>query len=85
MVALWDPDASDLDGDAETMSINFSSSFEDDVLLHKDIGLLLILCKPSLHAQLSVKALGIAKNVLIVSPPCGISPAQNLRMLQSAG
>ena len=82
-MALWDPDACDLEGEAECMSIEFSSQFEDDVLLHREIGLLLVLCPPSYHAQLAVKALGIAKHVY-VQPPCAISATQTLRMLQSA-
>ena len=83
VVALWDPGANDLESEAECMSIEFSSQFEDDVLLHREIGLLLVLCAPSYHAQLAVKALGIAKHVY-VQPPCAISATQTLRMLQSA-
>ena len=47
----------------------------DDVLLHKDVGLLIILSPPQTHAQIAVKALGIGKHVY-VSAPCSISTAQ---------
>ena len=39
----------------------------DDVLLRKDVDLVVILCPPSLHSQIAVKALGIGKHVV-----CGV-------------
>ena len=38
--------------------VAFSSSNMDDVLLHKDVGLLIILSAPVTHSQIAVKALG---------------------------
>ncbi len=83
MVALWDADGSELEDEAESLNISLYSCYEDDVLLNKDIGLLIILCPPIHHAQLAVKALGIAKHVY-VHPPCSTQTSQTLRMVQSA-
>ena len=81
VVALWDPNNQ---GDEllKTIDIDYAS-FEDEVILNQKIGLLLIFCDPSHHAQIAVKALGIAKHVF-VHPPASISPAQTQRMVQSA-
>ena len=83
VVALWDEDGSELENEAESLNISIYSSFEDDVLLNKEIGLLIILCPPIHHAQIAVKALGIAKHVY-VHPPCATGALQTLRMVQSA-
>lgn len=40
----------------------------DDVLLHRHVGLVAVLCQPDLHAQIAVKALGIGKHVLCDIP-----------------
>lgn len=82
-MALWDADGSELEEEAESLNISIYSSYEDEVLLNKEIGLLIILCPPIHHAQIAVKALGIAKHVY-VHPPCATSASQTLRMVQSA-
>ena len=83
VVAIWDADDSELEEEAESLNISIYSSHEDDVLLNKDIGLLIILCPPIHHAQIAVKALGTFKHVY-VHPPCATNAPQTLRMVQSA-
>ena len=83
VIAIWDEDDGQMEEEAESLNIGFSSPYVDDVLLHKEIGLLLILCPPIYHASIAVKALGIAKHVY-VHPPCAISGPETLRMVQSA-
>lgn len=88
VVALWDPN-NNQESEAKfaaksNLNIEIEvASYEDEVILHPEIGLLLIFCDPSYHAQIAVKALGIAKHVF-VHPPASISPAQTQRMVQSA-
>ena len=53
----------------------------DDVLLKKDVALIIILCPPSLHSQIAVKALGIGKHV-VCGVPGGLDQAECLRMVQ---
>jgi len=65
------------------LDIPFSTCRIDDVLLRKDVDLILILCPPSHHSQIAVKALGIGKHVA-VPPPAGISQSETLRMVQAA-
>ena len=83
IVAIWAECQDEADQAAHEFEIGFSSSNMDDVLLHKDVGLLIILSPPMTHSQIAVKALGIGKHVY-VSAPCSISTSQVLRMVQSA-
>ena len=53
----------------------------DDVLLKKDVALIIILCPPSLHSQIAVKALGIGKHV-VCGVPGGLDQPECLRMVQ---
>jgi len=83
VVAIWDEDGSLLEEEAESLNISIYSSHEDDVLYNKEITLLIILCPPIHHAQIAVKALGIAKNVY-VHLPCATNVPQALRMVSAA-
>lgn len=55
----------------------------DDVLLRKDVELVLVLCPPNLHSQIAVKALGIGKHVLC-DRPAGLSQCEALKMVLAA-
>ena len=88
MVAIWDPNNNQESEAKYAAKANLNieievASYEDEVILHPEIGLLLVFCDPSYHAQIAVKALGIAKHIF-VHPPASISPAQTQRMVQSA-
>ncbi|KAK2119008.1 Glucose-fructose oxidoreductase domain-containing protein 2 [Saguinus oedipus] len=49
---------------AEEMNVAFHTSRTNDVLLHQDVDLVCISIPPQLTRQISVKALGIGKNVV---------------------
>jgi len=70
--------------DAEQMgkdlSIPFCTNKVDEVLLRKDVELVIILCPPNLHSQIAVKALGIGKHVLC-DRPAGLSQCESLKMV----
>ena len=66
---------------ATSLNIPFFTSRVDDVLLRKDVGLVVILCPPNLHSQIAVKALGIGKHVLC-GIPGSLNQAEFLRMVQ---
>lgn len=83
IVAIWAESQEEADRAGHEYGVAFSSSNMDDVLLHKDVGLLIILSAPVTHSQIAVKALGIGKHVY-VSAPCSINTSQVLRMVQSA-
>ena len=51
------------------------------MLLKKDVALIIILCPPSLHSQIAVKALGIGKHV-VCGLPGGLDQPECLRMVQ---
>ena len=79
--AIWCRVFSEAETVATSLSIPFFTSRVDDVLLRKDVGLVVILCPPNLHSQIAVKALGIGKHVLC-GIPGSLSQAEFLRMVQ---
>jgi len=81
--AIWGKTTEEAESLAQMLDIPFSTCRIDDVLLRKDVDLILILCPPSHHSQIAVKALGIGKHVA-VPPPAGISQSETLRMVQAA-
>ncbi|KAL1784190.1 glucose-fructose oxidoreductase domain-containing protein 2 isoform X2 [Sigmodon hispidus] len=62
--ALWGKTEEEAKQLAEEMNISFYTSRTDDVLLHQDVDLVCINIPPPLTRQISVKALGIGKNVV---------------------
>lgn len=81
--ALWARTAQEAESAAQALSIPFHTSQVDDVLLRRDVDLVIILCPPSLHSQIAVKALGIGKHVLC-GVPGGLDQAECVRMVQAA-
>jgi predicted dehydrogenase len=68
---------------AEELEISFFTSKVDDVLLKREVDLIIIMCPPLLHAQIAVKALGIGKHVLC-DKPGGLSQSETLKMVHAA-
>ena len=81
--AIWARSNMEAEATAQSLSIPFHTSRVDDVLLRKDVGLVVIFCPPSLHSQIAVKALGIGKHVLS-GVPGGLNQGECLRMVQAA-
>jgi len=81
--AIWARTNLEAETAAQSLNIPFSTSRVDEVLLRKDVGLVVVLCPPSLHSQIAVKALGIGKHVLC-GVPGGLSQGECLRMVQAA-
>lgn len=61
----------------------FSLIQVDEVLLHKNVDLVCIVCPPHLHGQIAVKALGIGKHVLC-DRPAGLCQSSVLKMVNAA-
>lgn len=78
--AVWSPTKQDAQETAKELKIPFSTDKIDDVLLRKDVDLIFVLCPPNLHAQISVKALGIGKHV-VCDKPAGLNQADALKMV----
>jgi len=81
--AVWGKTYEEAQGCAGRLGIPFATQSIDDVLLRKDVDLILVLSPPSLHAQITVKALGIGKHVA-VEPPAGINQSETLRKVKAA-
>ncbi len=58
MEAIWGQTSDEAESAAKDLNIPFATSRVDEVLLRKDVDLVVILCPPSHHSQISVKALG---------------------------
>ncbi len=58
MQALWGRTRDEADLVASELEIPFATNRVDEVLLRKDVDLVVILCPPAQHSQIAVKALG---------------------------
>lgn len=83
MEALWARTSIEAERAAAKLGVPFHTCHVDDVLLRKDVDLVIILCPPSLHSQIAVKALGIGKHV-VCGVPGGLDQGECLRMVQAA-
>ncbi|XP_065352556.1 glucose-fructose oxidoreductase domain-containing protein 2 [Cloeon dipterum] len=83
VVAIWGRTPASAQNIAKELSIPFYTSKVDEVLLRKDVDLIFVLCSPHLHAQISVKALGIGKHVLC-DRPAGICQNDALKMVKAS-
>lgn len=81
--AIWGRTLAEAAEIAKDYEIPFYTSRIDDVLLRKDVDLIFIICSPSLHAQIAVKALGIGKHV-VCDKPAGLSQSEALKMVRAA-
>lgn len=80
--AIWSRTFTEAEAAASELNIPFYTNRVDDVLLRKDVGLVVISTPPSLHSQIAVKALGIGKHVLCGAPG-GLNQSECLRMVQA--
>ncbi|XP_033209406.1 glucose-fructose oxidoreductase domain-containing protein 1 [Belonocnema kinseyi] len=81
--AIWGRTIAEASEVATELEIPFHTSRIDDVLLRRDVDLIFIMCSPSLHAQIAVKALGIGKHV-VCDKPAGLSQGEALKMVRAA-
>lgn len=81
--AIWSRTFNEAEVAASELSIPFYTNRVDDVLLRKDVGLIVVSTPPNLHSQIAVKALGIGKHVLCTVPG-GLNQSECYRMV-SAG
>lgn len=78
--AIWSQTVQDAEQAAKDLKVPFFTNKIDDVLLRKDVDLIFVLCPPYLHAQISVKALGIGKHV-VCDKPAGLNQSDALKMV----
>lgn len=81
--AIWGITLQEAEAVAGELNIPFFTNKIDDVLLKKNVNLVFIVCAPHLHAQISVKALGIGKHV-VCDKPAGLCQAEALKMVRAA-
>ncbi|KFD55005.1 hypothetical protein M513_04187 [Trichuris suis] len=81
--ALWTPDIAHTVQVAADLDIPFAASCPDEVLLRKEVQLVVITGCPMISSQLSIKALGIGKHVICDVPSC-LSLKEAVRMLSAA-
>ena len=56
--AIWGRTTEEAEVAAKELKIPYATNRIDDVLLRKDVDLIIILCPPAHHSQIAVKALG---------------------------
>ncbi|XP_056641736.1 glucose-fructose oxidoreductase domain-containing protein 1 [Diorhabda carinulata] len=78
--AIWSHTRQSAQETAKELKIPFFTDIIDEVLLRKDVDLIFVLCPPNLHAQISVKALGIGKHV-VCDKPAGLNQSDALKMV----
>ncbi|XP_064599282.1 glucose-fructose oxidoreductase domain-containing protein 1-like [Liolophura sinensis] len=83
VVALWGRTLAEAEDLSKQLGIPFHTNKADEVLLHKDVDLVVISCPPHLQWPIAVKALGIGKHVLCGSP-AGPSQVDAFRMVSGA-
>ncbi len=81
--ALWGRSRESAAAAASDLGVPYSTNRVDEVLLRKDVDLVVILCPPAHHSQIAVKALGIGKHVAVQCPG-GLTQDEALRMVQAA-
>lgn len=81
--AVWGRTRADAERTATVLGIPFYTTKIDEVVLRKNVDLIIIFSDPHLHSQISVKALGIGKHV-VCDRPAGLNQTEALRMVQAA-
>jgi len=81
--AIWGRKLEEVESTAAKLNIPFFTTKIDDVVLRKDVDLIVIFTSPNLHAQISVKALRIGKHV-VCDRPGGLNQTESLRMVRAA-
>lgn len=81
--AIWGRSQEQAETLARDLKIPFYTSNEKEVLLHKNVDLVCIVCPPHLHEQMSAKALRIGKHVLC-DRPAGLNQSDALKMVNAA-
>ncbi|BFF95967.1 glucose-fructose oxidoreductase domain-containing protein 1 [Drosophila madeirensis] len=81
--AIWGRTLKEAKETATAQNVSFHTNVIDDVLLRKDVDLVFIVCQPFLHAEISVKALGIGKHV-VCDKPAGLHQQDALKMVRAS-
>ncbi|XP_055686724.1 glucose-fructose oxidoreductase domain-containing protein 1 [Lutzomyia longipalpis] len=80
--AIWGRTNKEAEDAAQELQIPFHTNKIDDVLLRKTVHLVFIVCQPLLHAEISVKTLGIGKHLVCGSS--GLGQADALKMFRAS-
>ncbi|XP_002002232.2 glucose-fructose oxidoreductase domain-containing protein 1 [Drosophila mojavensis] len=81
--AIWGRTLREAKETANAQNVAFYTNVIDEVLLRKDVDLVFIVCQPFLHAEISVKALGIGKHV-VCDKPAGLHQTDSMKMVRAA-
>ncbi|XP_062506762.1 glucose-fructose oxidoreductase domain-containing protein 2-like [Corticium candelabrum] len=68
---------------ADELKIPFSTTKLDEILLRSDVDLVVVIAPPTLHAEISVKALNVGKHVITQNPP-GLNFSDAEKMVTAA-
>lgn len=83
VVALWGRVKVEAQQLASELHIPFSTDNVDEILLNKDVDVIVISCPPHMQMPIAVKALGIGKHVFC-GTPAGPTQVESLKMVHAA-
>ncbi|KAM8715687.1 hypothetical protein ACLKA7_002694 [Drosophila subpalustris] len=81
--AIWGRTLKEAKETSSAQNVAFHTNVIDEVLLRKDVDLVFIVCQPFLHAEISVKALGIGKHV-VCDKPAGLHQMDAMKMVRAS-
>ncbi|XP_060606198.1 glucose-fructose oxidoreductase domain-containing protein 1-like [Ruditapes philippinarum] len=84
VVALWGRVKAEAEQLASELNIPISTDNVDEILLNKDVDVIVISCPPHMQSPIAVKALGIGKHVFC-GTPAGPTHVESLKMVHAAG
>ena len=83
VIAIWSTTEEEAKELAKNLGISLSTSKVDEVLLHRDVDLVVLSCSPHIQAPIAVKALNIGKHVLC-GVPAGPGEKSAIKMVNAA-
>ncbi|CAG2237985.1 Glucose-fructose oxidoreductase domain-containing protein 2,Glucose-fructose oxidoreductase domain-containing protein 1 [Mytilus edulis] len=83
VVALWGRTKEEATGLSAELDIPFCAVKVDEILLNRNVDVVVISCPPHLQSAITIKALGIGKHVLC-GTPAGPSQLDALKMVNAA-
>ncbi|KAL4234663.1 Glucose-fructose oxidoreductase domain-containing protein 1 [Mactra antiquata] len=84
VVALWGRVKAEAEQLASELDIAVFTDNVDEILLNKDVDVIVISCPPHMQSPIAVKALGIGKHVFC-GTPAGPTQVESLKMVHAAG
>ncbi|CAG0914788.1 unnamed protein product [Notodromas monacha] len=81
--AIWGRTAEESQSASKALGIPFWTAKMDEIVLHKEVNVIFVVCPPQYQSQILIKALGIGKHV-VCNPPGGLVQADVVKTVQAS-